>query len=269
MSTPIIARVGPTIASHNFRSHFGSSVCRGASHQHQALIRARHTTMDTPTPIQFDADESAMAVDAEGAPSSSSSLISCVLCPEPKSKGSACCPKHKKVSDNVYNDVKKSTGGTGEDWETFKDQKKRSSPEYLNMIVAATDAKEGAGRGKATATFNAIQHLKQRVTASTVRVGKKKAFKTFVGFSNHCKTEFGWLPGRCKQEWDYLKSMSPADDIKTTMDRLTGEAVEWLRICIEDYAMAENVTTEQDWMHVPRYIFCRAFHPSKLAGDVL
>ncbi len=38
------------------------------------------------------------------------------------------CALHKKVIDNVYNDTKKQTGGEGEEWEHFKQKKRRNGP---------------------------------------------------------------------------------------------------------------------------------------------
>ena len=191
----------------------------------------------------FDEEVSTTAASAL----STSEVKMCVLGDdEPAVRGSHFCCNHKKISDNVYNDTKKETGGKGDDWEHFKEQKRLGTREYYNMILAATPVKSGTGKGKKTEKFSALQHFKSLKTITRQRAGTKKVFKTFIGFSSHCKTELGWSIGRAKSEWDFLKEKAVTDDLKVTTDRLTKEDVEWMRVALEDYSIQEDEIAEED-----------------------
>jgi hypothetical protein len=156
------------------------------------------------------------------------------------------CAAHKRVDNNLYNQVKSETGGVGEEWENFKKQKKDQSQDYLLMLLAATTAKTGNGAGKNTACFNALQHLRTVSNTSRIKSGIKRAFKTLVGFTTHAKAELGWSMSRVQLEWNYLKDKAGPDDTKTTVDRVTGDQVEWLHINMEEYTMAENEIAQTD-----------------------
>eukprot|EP00959_Pyramimonas_sp_CCMP1952_P092826 1942458-Pyramimonas_sp.AAC.1 len=59
--------------------------------------------------------------------------------------------------------------------------------------------------------------------------GRKKAWKTFIGFSNLMKQELGWTPARCQSEWEHLQRQ-PDVDKDVTKDRITGETIDWLLV---------------------------------------
>ncbi len=145
-----------------------------------------------------------------------------------------------KLCVEVVDSVEAETGGAGPEWEDFKLQKKNRSPKYLGMIIAATPIKEGGGRGKKGGEFQWMQYLQETKSHARVKTGSKKAFKTLVGFSNHCMTEFGWSAARSKSEWDFLREKASSEDLKKTRDRISGLDIEWMRIDMEDYAVAEN-----------------------------
>ena len=198
------------------------------------------------TELTFDGDESEKKVEPSRS-SDTSETNMCVLGDGfPRVRGSIFCPDHKKISDNVYNGTKKETGGTGAEWDNFKDQKKRGTTEYQQMILAAAPFKSGGGKGKKTEKFSAVQHFKSVKTITRQKTGTKKVFKTLVGFTNHCKTEMGWSIGRSKAEWDFLKEKASPDDLKNTLDRLSKEDIEWMRIPLEDYTVHEDEVAEED-----------------------
>ncbi len=67
-----------------------------------------------------------------------------------------------------------------------------------------------------------------------------------VGFTTHCKNELGWSMSRVQLEWNFLKDKAGPDDMKTTVDRVTGDQVEWLHVNMEEYSMAENEIAQTD-----------------------
>ena len=195
------------------------------------------------TPVQKKEEDMDVGMDlsSPGTGTADSDSALCILGDgEPKAKGSCFCRHHKKISDNLYNQEKARTGAKGEDWEQFLQFKKGKSSEYLNLVMCAAGSKIGQGRGNSTKSFNVAVHLHKQSSTTRVRAGGKKAWKTYVGFSNHCKGEFGWTPGRCLQEWTHLLSHASPEEKKTTHDRVSNEPVEWALVPLEEYAYFEN-----------------------------
>jgi len=49
-----------------------------------------------------------------------------------------------------------------------------------------------------------------------------------------------------KAEWDWLSSKALPAEKKTTRDRISGEAIEWLTVPVEEYAIVENSIEQSD-----------------------
>ena len=95
---------------------------------------------------------------------------------EPKVKGSAFCLDHKRVANNLYNQVKKDTEGKGAEWDEFKALVKRADPSFLSMVAAATTSKKGKGNGSATQKFAALQFLREQAFIQRATSGQKKVW---------------------------------------------------------------------------------------------
>ena len=187
---------------------------------------------------------------AEPSQDSSDRLAPSLLCAtgdgQPRLGANIFCHGHKRTGDNLYNQEKARTGGKGEEWEEFKDNRKRGSAQYVSMVVAAHEVKGEVGKGKKSPFFPVMSFLRKEVSSSTAETGNRKVFKTLIGFANLCKTELGWDMTRSRLEWDHLLSRAQPEEQKNTLDRVAQKDVEWLLVDLEDYVQTSNAKSEID-----------------------
>jgi hypothetical protein len=129
---------------------------------------------------------------------------------------------------------------------TAPQEKKALSNDFIRMIVAATVAKSGGGRGVKLAKFNALQHMQIHSKIERSVEGGKAAFKTFSGCENHWRIEYGWTAARSMDEFKYLQATLPKKDQDRTYDRVSGKPVDWILIDLERYRTRERITEDRE-----------------------
>lgn len=186
------------------------------------------TLCSGPSPAKatsISAASSSASVPSQGKP--------CAACSRVATKG-IWCDMHKRVCDNVYNEQKKIKDTDPDRWQKFLQNRKKVTPEFITMLVAAEVTKAGAGRGVKTSTFNAmsmIETLRQRTSVDASCLMKQFNARKYI---NKCAEDFGWSAAEAGAEFQRLLA---ATDPSQVFQRptLPGKKMEpWIYIHDED-----------------------------------
>ncbi len=59
--------------------------------------------------------------------------------------------------------------------------------------------------------------------------------QTFVGCDNHWRWNLGWTVSRSEAEFAHLRRTLPPHRLRTTRDRVSGAAIDWVYVDLEEY----------------------------------
>ena len=137
----------------------------------------------------------------------------CLACPLPACKGSL-CSKHKRVSDNVYNEEKKKKASDPERWKRFMQIRKAQGDEWVRILVEAEATKGGnPGSGRATATFNAMQSVQSVAQTSSMDAQFRAKSMNCRMYMDKIMKEWGWDVKDAGEEWKRVLASTPKHKI--------------------------------------------------------
>ena len=163
------------------------------------------------SPLSSSPAESSGA-SAAPSPSPSPEKI-CLACPLPATKGSL-CDKHKRVSDNVYNDEKKTKEQDPERWKRFMAMRKNQGQDWVEILISAELTKgSNPGKGHATGSFHAqinISSVRQESKMTGEFHSKSMNMRMFL---RKLREEWGWDAKEAGEEWKRLLAAAPKEHI--------------------------------------------------------
>ena len=137
----------------------------------------------------------------------------CLACTAIATKGSLCA-KHKRVSDNLYNDEKKAKAQDPDRWKRFMAMRKAQGPDWIQALIDAEAAKGGnPGSGRSTGSYVAMvstNTLSQRSSIDSEFFNKLMNARMFA---KKIREEWGWEPKDTNEEWKRLVASAPREHI--------------------------------------------------------
>ena len=155
------------------------------------------------------------------------------------------------MSDNLYNEEKKSKDADPERWKEFMKMRKSQGPEWINTLIHATSTKGGnAGSGRATQAYNAMQKLDVLKQESSMTGScQSKSFNARM-YTQKLQQEWGWDPKDANEEWERLLAAADPDKIEHKPTKPGRKMEPWLYLRDKDLLIGSQGLAHSSEIHL-------------------